>query len=290
MSRASGLRSPMVSDHEHNWGKLGPGGCHALRACGLPWSPIMSQMCVTRFGACGLPWSPMMSAIGGPAVSDHEHNWGHWGLVGVTRFGPVVFPQKGTVWGALVRQKCQAIGDGWHALGSVVSHGRCHAVHGFHSLRSDRGWEGVTHLGPRFPWSPLMSTMVRVRDLHGLRSRATGVGRVGLVSVHMLGGCRGSGPRSRMVSDHKRRGLAKGLVSHGLPIMSALGRSPTVSDHERQGLGAVSRLGRWSSMVSGHEHSGAGQVSRDSGPWSPISTNLGRSGAVGSVVSHGLRS
>ena len=71
VSRASGLSSPMVSDHEHNWGQLGPGGCHALRAC----------------GACGLPWSPIMSTIGAiggvsRSVSDHEQ--------GVTRFGPVV--------------------------------------------------------------------------------------------------------------------------------------------------------------------------------------------------------
>ena len=75
----------------------------------------------------------------------------------------------------------------------------------------------------------------------------------GLVSVHMLGGCRGSGPRSRMVSYHKRRGLAKGLVSHGLPIMSALGRSPTVSDHERQGLGGCHGWVRglpWSLVMS----------------------------------------
>ena len=77
---------------------------------------------------------------------------------------------------------------------------------------------------------------------------------------------------SRMVSDHKRQGL----VSHGLPIMSALGLGgchavrvcvPTVSDHERR-VGRVSRLGPWSSMVCGHERSGAGRVSGDSGPWS----------------------
>ena len=58
-ARACGLI--MVSDREHNWGQLGPGGCHALRACGLPWSPIMNTIGaiglvgVTRFGACNLP-------------------------------------------------------------------------------------------------------------------------------------------------------------------------------------------------------------------------------------------
>ena len=169
----------MVSDHERNC-------CHALRACGLPRSPIMSTI--------GANWGRVGVTRFGPVVSH--------GLAGVTRFGPVVFHQKGTVWGALLRQKCQAIGDGRHALGSVVSHGRCHAVHGLYSLRSDRGWEGVTHLGPWFPWSPLMSTMVRVRDLHGLRSRATGVGRVS----------RGSGLRSH-AGWVSRFGSA---VSHGL--------------------------------------------------------------------------
>ena len=79
---------------------------------------------------------------------------------------------------------------------------------------------------------------------------------------------------SRMVLDHKRQGL----VSHGLPIMSALGlggchavrvRVPTVSDHERR-VARVSRLGPWFFMVCGHERSGAGRVSGDSGPRSPM--------------------
>ena len=67
------------------------------RASGL-WSPIMNTIgaigagWVSRARACSLPWSPIMSAIGANWgwVSDHEHNWGHWGRVGVTRFGPVV--------------------------------------------------------------------------------------------------------------------------------------------------------------------------------------------------------
>ena len=103
---AFGTWSPTVSDHEHNLvSDHEPGGCHALggrggggggeggggggvshglpsgaigagwvsraRACGLPWSPIMSaigadwgRVGVTRFGACGLSRSPIMSAIG----------------------------------------------------------------------------------------------------------------------------------------------------------------------------------------------------------------------------------
>ena len=69
VSLSHGLRSsggcralrPMVSDHERNW----PGGCHALRACGRPWSPIMSQAGVTRSGL----WSRAGVKRFGPAVS-----------------------------------------------------------------------------------------------------------------------------------------------------------------------------------------------------------------------------
>ena len=168
VSRASGLWSPMVSDHEHIWGHWGrvgvtppmvsdhernwgpSDGCHALR--GL-WSPMVSdhehnwgqhEPGVSRARAFDLPWSPIMSTIG----------------------GPVVFPR--TVWGAFVRKKVPRDWlDGWRALGSVVSHGLlmsamgpggCHAVHGFQGLRSDRGWEGVTRLGP---WSPMVSAHER---------------------------------------------------------------------------------------------------------------------------------
>ena len=86
----SRLRSPMVSGHEHNWGQLGPGGCHALRACGLPWSPIMNTI-----GAIGVGWVSRAS-------------------------GPVVFH------GFLMMSAIGAIGAGW-ALGlrshGVVFHG-----------------------------------------------------------------------------------------------------------------------------------------------------------------------
>ena len=99
VSRASGLWSP-------NW-PLGPGGCHALqRASGL----------------CS------------PMVSDHEHNWGHWGRAGVDH------------------EHNWATAGGCHAL-RAVSRGPC-----FHGLRSDRGWEGVTRLGP---WSPMVSAHER---------------------------------------------------------------------------------------------------------------------------------
>ena len=62
-----------------------PDGCHALRACGFPWSPIMHTI-----GLLG-PVGVMCSRLRSPMVSDHEHNWGQWGRVGVTCFGPVVF-------------------------------------------------------------------------------------------------------------------------------------------------------------------------------------------------------
>ena len=72
----------MVSDHEHNWA-IGAGQVSCARACGLPWSPIMSTIGANwgrhALRACGLPWSPIMSTIGA-----------NWGRVGVTRFGPVV--------------------------------------------------------------------------------------------------------------------------------------------------------------------------------------------------------
>ena len=91
----SRLRSPMVSDHEHNWGQLGPGGCHVLRACDLPWSPIMSTI-----GA-------------------------NWGRVGVTRFGPVVshpiMSQAGVTRSGLWSRA--GVMRGFHALGFVVSRG-----------------------------------------------------------------------------------------------------------------------------------------------------------------------
>ena len=84
VSRASGLWSPMVSDHERNWGHRGR---VVSRASGL-WSGMVSDhehnwghwrgVAVARYG-------PVVST-----VSDHERNWGHWGRVGVTRFGPVV--------------------------------------------------------------------------------------------------------------------------------------------------------------------------------------------------------
>ena len=56
------------SDHEHNRGQLA-GGCYALRACGLPWSPIISWVggarsslwlwaCVTRLGPA--VWAPCL--------------------------------------------------------------------------------------------------------------------------------------------------------------------------------------------------------------------------------------
>ena len=101
VSRASGLCSPMISDHEHNWGHWGAGWvsrasglwspmvsyhwgrwgrCHALRACGLPWSPIMSTI-----GAIGAGWVSRASGLWSPMVSYH------WAIgAGVTRFGPVV--------------------------------------------------------------------------------------------------------------------------------------------------------------------------------------------------------
>ena len=89
------------------------------------------------------------------------------------------------------------------------------------------------------------------------------------------------------------RGSGPGLAwSHGLPIMSALGlggchavrvRVPPRSPIMSEGLG-----GCHGSMV-------CGRVSGDSGPWSPMVSShqrqgLGGSGAVGSVVSHGLPS
>ena len=67
-----------VLSSEKKVSRAWPDGCHALRACGLPWSPIMGTIEAIRVGgchalrACALPWSRTMSTIG------------------VTRFGPVV--------------------------------------------------------------------------------------------------------------------------------------------------------------------------------------------------------
>ena len=183
MSRASGLWSPMVSDHElGGWHALGPvvvGGCHAFGTCALPRSPIMSTI-------GGLPWSPIMSRVGvtcsgvsrasglwSPTVSDHEHNWGYWGRVGVTRSGlrsPMVSDHE----------------HNWGQLGA----GGCHALRGLWSPTvsdHERNWGhwgrvGVTRSGLCSPtWSPIMSTIAanwgRVGvtrfaacGLHGLRS------------------------------------------------------------------------------------------------------------------------
>ena len=104
----SRLRSPMVSDHEHNWGQLGLGECHALR--GL-WSPMVSDH---EPGGCHA-LGPVVSRVSGlrsPTVSDHEHNCGQHepggchalGPLVLTRFGPVVFPQK-ELFGALSSEK-----------------------------------------------------------------------------------------------------------------------------------------------------------------------------------------
>ena len=109
----SGLRSSMVSDHERNC-PIGAGCVSRARACGLPWSPIMSTI---GAGRVSLPWSPIMSTIG----------------AGVTRFGPCHAVQVSMV--------SEATGVG----------------------RVSRAW--VRGL----PGSPLMSEMVRVRD-HSLRS------------------------------------------------------------------------------------------------------------------------
>ena len=125
----SGLQSAMVSDHEHNGGQVGPGACHGrvsrvwdLRSptlsdhehnWGLPWSPIMSRVGVTRSGS-GL-WSPM--------VSDHEHNWGYWGWVGVTCSGlrsPMVSDHERN-WVQLGPAGCHALRGLWSP---TVSAGR----------------------------------------------------------------------------------------------------------------------------------------------------------------------
>ena len=167
----SGLQSPMLSDHEHNWGQLGPGGCHALR--GL-WFPT---------------------------VSDPERNRGHWGRVGVTRSG-LCSP----TWSPIM----STIGANW-------------------------GRVGVTLRGLWSPWSPIMSTI-------GANNWRAGIG--GRVS-------RASGLLSPMVSDHELGGW------------HALG--PVV-------VGGCHAFGTWSPTVSDHEHNWGL-------PWSPRP-----------AVSHGLRS
>ena len=108
-------------------------------------------------------------------ISDHEHNWDHWGLVGVTCFG---LPQKRNCLGRSPQKKVPRDWlDGWRALGSVVSHGLlmsamgpggCHVVHGFHGFGSDRGLGGFNALGSvvsHVPWSAGGCRVIRARGL-----------------------------------------------------------------------------------------------------------------------------
>ena len=98
VSRASGLQSPMVSDHEHNWGKLGLGGCHALRGR----SPIMSTI-GANWGRVGVT----CSGLGSPVFSDHEQNWGQLGSGGCHALRGLWSPIMSTI---------GAIGAGWVSL------------------------------------------------------------------------------------------------------------------------------------------------------------------------------
>ena len=128
-------------------GAIGAGWCHALRLCGLAWSPIMSTIGAIAAGwvSRGWGWSPSHWGRVGvtrfwPVVSHtlHERNRGHWGRVGVTRFGPVVSGSVVTRFGPVVWSPIMstigAVGVGW------VS-------------RAEHNWGhwgrvGVTRLGP----------------------------------------------------------------------------------------------------------------------------------------------
>ena len=162
----SGLCSPTQSPIRALLGPIGAGGCHALR--GL-WSPMVSDHELSRARACGRGRvsrvsglrSPITSTIGGPAVFDHEHNWDHWGLVGVTRFGPVIFPQK-ELFGALSSEKsatrlARRVAHAW-VRGLPWSPHECNGA-GWVSRGPVTGvWKGVTRLGP---WSPMVSAHER---------------------------------------------------------------------------------------------------------------------------------
>ena len=157
----------MVSDHEHNWGQLGPGGCHALRACGLPsdhepggchaLGPVHER--VSRAWIRGLPWSPTMSAMGpdgcravrvrggASAISAGVTRSGFMvsrgpimGLAGVTRPGSVIFNVSDHERQGLGGCRAWVRGFPWSPIMSAVGLGGCHAVR-------VRG----------FPWTPIMS-------------------------------------------------------------------------------------------------------------------------------------
>ena len=112
VSRGSGPCSPTVSDHEQRvegvtvpWSAS---GCRAIRARGLPWSPVISDRGWEGLGRLG-PWSP--------TVSRHEHN----GAGRVSRGGPIMGPAGVTRPGSVIfmvsDHERQGL-EGCHSLGS----------------------------------------------------------------------------------------------------------------------------------------------------------------------------
>ena len=228
-------------------------------------------------------------------VSDHEHDWGHWGRVGVTR-SPMVSDDERNWghWGRVgarpavpwcrlswspIMSELGALGPGGcHALGPVLSH----TVSDQSAIGAT--WGRVTRFGDcGLPWSPIMSAI-----------GAIGAGWVslshGLRSVNWRLGVARFGP----VSD--------GLMASRPPIMSALGlggchavrvRVPPRSPITSKGLrvsrfhGLRAGVGRFGPVVS---VTGVGRVW---GGWvrglprSPVMSTMGLGGCHAVVRSWG---
>ena len=102
VSRASGLRSPTVSDHEQDWGHWGRVSDHEQNwghrgGLGVTHFPLVSEPLgpggspiMNAIRAIGAGWVSRASGLWFFMVSDHEQ-LGPSGPGGVTRFGPVVW-------------------------------------------------------------------------------------------------------------------------------------------------------------------------------------------------------
>ena len=122
---AFGNRKRLGPSPQKKVSRAWPDGRHALRARGLPWSPIMSAMGRAGWVSRGSgPWSPM--------VSDYERQ-------GLGRCHAVRV--RGLPWSPIMSAMGPAVcGAGWVSRGSV-----CGLP--WSPIVSDRGWAGVTRFG-----------------------------------------------------------------------------------------------------------------------------------------------